>query len=113
MDVENQIIKENNIMIARFMNGIIDSDGIIQKTPDEAGFDCKGYNAFGFLLYDVSWDWIIPVVEKIEMLEPDIEFTITGEIVYYNNQEFIGKGKLNAIYKAVIAAIHLFSSKLN
>jgi len=113
MNIKNQIINENNIMIARFMNGIIDSYGIIQKTPEDAGFDCEGYNAFGFLLYDDSWDWIMPVVEKIETIEPNMEFTITGKIVYYNNQEFIGESKLNSIYKAVVYAIETFTSNLN
>jgi hypothetical protein len=100
-------------MIARFMGGIINSSGIIEKNPDKAPMDVVGYNAFGFLLYDDSWEWIMPVVEKIEMSDPDNSFLIYNNFSQYNNDEFVGTDKLNATYKGVIAVIHSIYSNLN
>ena len=46
-------ILEGNKLIAEFLN---------QKLPSNSDFD--------IYLYHSSWDWLIPVVEKIESLTP-------------------------------------------
>ena len=63
-------INKGNKIIAEFM-GILESSG---TTLSESGIivSAKGYDYRGeFLLldelrYDTSWDWLMPVVEKIE-----------------------------------------------
>ncbi len=49
-------IEENNKLIAEFMN------------VDHVDID-QAYEDYGELKYHTSWDWLMPVVEKIESLE--------------------------------------------
>lgn len=66
---ENEVI-EGNKLIAEFM-GILESSG---TTLSESGIivSAKGYDYRGeFLLldelrYNTSWDWLMPVIDKIE-----------------------------------------------
>ena len=113
MKIENQIVYENNIMIAKFMGGEIDENGIIVKEPTHAGFACEGYNAFGFLLYDDSWEWLMPVIEKIELLHPDNSIIIYNNFAQINGDEFIGETKLDAAYKAVVYFLTSYYSQTN
>ena len=93
--------QENNKLIAEFM-------GI---TPNEAGVyhvsKHKGYSLDN-LLYHTSWDWLMPVVQKIESL--GYVFTIQGGKAEYGEmisetQCFIAKDKLSSTYKAVVEFI--------
>ena len=113
MDIKKQIIHENNIMIARFMNGEIKSDGIVSKNPDEAPMDVVGYNSYGFLLYDDSWEWLMPVIEKLETTIPNSSLVLYNNIAQWDVDEFIGETKLDAAYKAVSFVITSLNSELN
>jgi hypothetical protein len=54
------------------------------------------------LLFDSDWNWLMVVVEKIESLGYDEnEFDIFGNCVQLGNEEFVGKSKIEATYKAV------------
>jgi hypothetical protein len=71
----------NNKLIAEFMGGIQSSSNIIRlpQTIGESSIFCvkgsEGLPSGTFkverineLEYDTSWDWLMPVVEKIELL---------------------------------------------
>jgi len=60
------------------------------------------------LQYHTSWDWLMPVVQKIESL--GYVFTIQGGKAEYGEmisetQCFIAEGKLSSTYKAVVEFI--------
>mgnify|MGYP003644607302 CR=1 FL=1 len=64
-------IEESNKLIAEFLGmqktdiGWFDNEGSLsQYIYDETGGNCHDY-----LLFDKDWNWIIPVVEKIESLK--------------------------------------------
>ena len=56
--------------------------------------------------YHSSWDWLMPVVEKIESSKrEEDEFDIFGNCVQVGDNEFVGKTKIEAVYMAVVEFI--------
>lgn len=96
---------ENNKLIADFMNH-----------PD---LGTKG--DFSYLKYHTSWDWLMPVVEKIEniLLSTDNSFNVTiGCGIYCTIQDAYGElidintcepTKIEATYKAVVEFIKWYN----
>jgi len=69
----------------------------------------------GPLKYDSSWDWLIPVVEKIEK-EKGIQiaiYPVACEIYYFGKclTNITEDSKISAIYKAVVEFIKWFNTK--
>jgi hypothetical protein len=58
-------IEANNKLIAEFMNGNVKKGGIVDINPNFAPSNIEGYNITNSR-YNSSWDWLMPVVEKIE-----------------------------------------------
>ena len=99
-------MKDNKI-IAEFMGVYSDENGY-----DYSKIGNKGIN------YHKSWDWLMPVVQKIESL--GYVFTIQGGKAEYNEMTskpkiFIAKDKMSSTYKAVVKFINQlnFMSKQN
>ena len=65
-------ITENNKLIAEFMA----EDGVLYM-PDDTYIYLQ-YHYAQRLKYNTSWDWLMPVVEKIDSLLADGEFIISG-----------------------------------
>ena len=86
--------QENNRLIAEFM-----------EYP-ELGTE----GDFSYLKYHTSWDWLMPVVEKISQIEDD-DF----DMQIYNRYEYITKlpitGSRELIYKAVVEFIKWYNKK--
>ena len=93
---------ENNILIAEFMQkgskgfGIYDFDGCFYNLS-ELKFNC-------------SWDWLMPVVQKIESQQSEgYNILIEGTNCWIETQgvsfECMGITKLEATYKAVVQFI--------
>ena len=69
-------------------------------------------------LYHSSWDWLMPVVDKIESLE-DYDVNMYGEqtdIVEWKNDKYIikannGKSRLENTYNAVVEFIKWYNEK--
>lgn len=66
------------------------------------------------LLYNTSWDWLMPVVQKIESL--GYVFTIQGGKAEYGEmisepQCFIAEDKLSSTYKAVVEFIKEYNDE--
>ncbi len=62
--------------------------------------------------YHTSWDWLMPVVQKIESL--GYVFTIQGGKAEYGEmisktQSFIAEDKLSSTYKAVVEFIKQYN----
>jgi len=72
------------------------------------------------LQYHSSWDWLIEVVEKIEILSYDITGTyedviINGCSCYIEIKDFqtstIGDTKIQAVYQAVVQFIEWYNNQ--
>ena len=99
--------QENNKLIAEFMDkdvALLESVGIEKYTSDE-------------LKYHTSWDWLMPVVEKIESLGYDViirkdSCEIIGENVKgveYSSYECFNAGKHITTYQAVVEFINQYN----
>ena len=111
---------ENNKLIAEFM-GMQDTDlGWYDSAEAMSEYACQmvGGNTFEELQYDRSWDWLMPVVEKIETTptnsEPNTDSFFNVRIeplectIYGGDFESItrvGNTKLEATYIAVVEFI--------
>lgn len=60
-------VNEEKRVIAKYMGFKIDSNDIITFDPENHGSsNVEGLNSNGFLEYDVNWQWIMPVVQKLK-----------------------------------------------
>ena len=111
-----------NKMIAEFM-GMQDTDlGWYDSKEAMSEYACQmvGGNTFEELQYDRSWDWLVPVVEKIESLGFKFEKNyqrVDGDwqclIVKGNDilhQQFDRKS-LNASYNVVVDFINWYNTQ--
>lgn len=88
-------ILESNKVIAEFMGftiepniGYYDNEMLLPQHV----YDVQNGNCFDELLFDKSWDWLMPVVEKISKLPYIDLFSIVtncGSDIYFKNPEFI------------------------
>lgn len=119
----------NNELIAEFMEfkfNATDSFGNNNyKLPDvyRTFLNCSHFDNLHF---DKSWDWLIPVVEKIETLQlPQsiVSYTNSIEVMIYSNEcsiEYSGyqagtivstheDTKIKAVYKAIVEFINYYN----
>ena len=95
-------MKKKNKLIAEFM-------GMTPCLTDEGDYLIKGNPIDAkYLPYATSWDWLMPVIEKIESL--GYVFTIQGGKAEYGEMIsetrcFIAKDKMSSTYKAVVEFI--------
>lgn len=105
-------MKENNEIIAEFMGGkwqciwIFDgNNGLPQNTTN--------------LMFDRSWDWLMPVVEKINNTKVNgerIDVIIYRRTCHINDPEQIiiettGEDMLSCTYKAVVEFIKFYNEQ--
>lgn len=112
---------ENNLIIANFMGAEVDENFVyFTELTNPRCIDDTLHKSD--LLYDSSWDWLMPVVEKIESitLGEDNSFNIMiGATTYCVIQdsngecyEMIHNGeetKLLCVYKAVVEFIKWYN----
>lgn len=134
---------ENNKLIAEFMGfevGPFENKGgaafevKLKGVPNKLhGFSCAKYGtlqynidtvcAFSSINYHTSWDWLMPVVGKIESLELHNEITFhiqekEAYILFHNTNpplvmQHISLTKIDAVYKTVIAFIKWYNTTKN
>jgi hypothetical protein len=97
---------EGNKLISSFM-------GLAGKTGNEYPIGI-GWCTDEHMQYHSSWDWLMPVVEKIEAIEnsDDYEVDIFGnccEIGTNDNHSAVGKTKIEATWKAVVQFIQWYN----
>lgn len=104
-------MEQNNKLIAQFMgltNHHNDSSMMVTKTPQ--GNEIVPIDA---LQYETCWNWLIPVVEKIESL--GYVFTIQGGKASFGEmiskpKNYIKDNKLTSTYIAVIEFIKEYNN---
>ena len=102
---------ENNKLIAEFM-GLEKENGLYLFTTPMDDYETDT------LYFDCSWDWLMPVVEKIEDLGYDVIIRqgtceIRGEDVNgmeYDNFECFDAGKHITTYSAVVEFIKQYNN---
>jgi len=117
-------IIEGNKLIAKFMEIKLEGkwrDGYdyalqhVYRFNDEY-YDCTLPTDFGF---HFSWDWLMPVVEKIETIkieEYNINFSIMGKAACWTPSHWCGlktylaDSKIEAVYMTVIEFIKWYNS---
>ena len=104
----NDMIQENNTMIAEFMgarlvtfNGGTKGHTFWNDDVTEGRYGSFPNGATNYFEYDkgyhTSWDWLMPVVEKIYQLD--------------SNADFFGSINFEATYKEVVEFINQYNKK--
>jgi hypothetical protein len=105
---------ENNKLIAEFM-------GIPTEVfwSGKVNYYFREFNSGSWyeeheLSYNVSWDWLMPVVQKIESL--GYVFTIQGSKAEYGEMIsetrcFIAEDKISSTYQAVVEFIKQYNNE--
>lgn len=106
-----QALDINNKLIAEFMGGYTP----YERFGDSTEYYYRGdYVTLENMKFQTSWDWLMPVVEKIESL--GYVFTIQGGKAEYGEMIsearcFIAKDKLSSTYQAVVEFIKLYNNE--
>lgn len=74
-------------------------------------YDTQGGNGFDLdeMLFDTSWDWLIPVVEKMTRLA--VEYNGEGERLFLNVGKRLLKLDLLATYSNVVEFVKWYNEK--
>lgn len=106
--------QENNKMIAEFMG--YENVGTLNNPMYDYydNYFQDGSYVPHELCYHKSWDWLMPVVDKIEDMGCEIvttngKCTISGANDYYG--ESIGKSRRGATYDAIVEFINQYNKK--
>lgn len=101
----NKEILEGNKLIANFM-GLetkVNSRGSLCTVPDE---DLQ----FDYIAYHSSWDWLMPVVEKISKIPiPDRPVIFNGEDTFYDTYFPRTFGMMNSETNEYLVRINTFA----
>jgi hypothetical protein len=127
---ERKIITDKSISIAEFMGCTIYGDKRNIVTPKGSKYKfpkpIENRATYGNdLRYHTSWDWLMPVVEKIESIENELGYLYSVTIMNKNqceitneNEYICGGGfenlettKIEAVYEAVVGFIKLYNEK--
>jgi len=105
-------IQESNKMIAEFM-GLSIKEGVCYYTDEDDMFPMGIEVEEPYIPYDEDWNWLMPVVDKIEDMGCEIvttngKCTISGANDYYG--ESIGKSRRGATYQGVVEFINQYNN---
>ena len=103
MEQQETINRLDKIMVSEFMG--------------EKWIESRNSNSDTSLPFDTSWDWLMPVVKKIESLGFVVEITSIFCYIYkkpakYNyHVNMVGDDKIDATLKAVVEFIKWYNSQ--
>jgi hypothetical protein len=108
---QKEIVKNNKI-IAEFMGGSYTSK-LFDIPKNYIWLPFHNLTPIAYLKYHISYDWIMPVVEKIEELDVVASFQIEQPTIYIwkSSEEstfediqvdIFNKTKLEAVYEAIV-----------
>lgn len=117
--IDSSRIIENNKLIAEFMGWVFNKHGIEQNTSHPtpntpiSGVHYKDFNGFSFY-----WDWLMPVVEKIESLGYYTMINKWSSVYRINNSQdrksivtIHGKSKIENTYRVCVEFIKWFNTQ--
>ena len=115
-------VTENNKLIAEFMGGLYNNQSMLSLQSNEIWLPYHGVCNYKSdngkrLKYHSDWNWLMPVVEKIESLGNDILITSNYiQITYNKGEKFIaieleGNIKIFAVYDACIEFIKWYNEQ--
>jgi len=126
--VKNLNMEKNNKLIAKFMGWERDDfslDGyIIPKNWNSHHDLCQDFDSLSpkDMMFHNSWDWLMPVVEKIQHLDNEFEVNVnfkielTGAVeLYINHKRVFGMTAfevgtlIDAVYEAIIEFIKWYN----
>jgi hypothetical protein len=96
--------QENNKLIAEFMGGALESVAVNFKEPVQGVF----LHHQSQLQYHTSWDWLMPVVEKIKNNSYE-DFTL--EAIKVSPAYTLHACDIEATYKAVLEFINWYNQQ--
>ena len=114
----NKEIYEMNMLIAYFMGYLHTKENYVTTKGTKYMFPDKTNSTkhINDLRYNLSWDWLMSVVEKIESLDYHVVFHDTDIYIYGGSMEnYIvtryesKEDKKDAVYKAVIEFINWYN----
>lgn len=109
---------ENNKLIAEFMGGKYDS-AFFNLTKNSMWLPIHGIVFFEHLKYDSSWDWLMPVIQKIDSYGYNVKISrisvnitkiLTDEVIVGLVCGNIDK-KINLCYNAVVQFIKWYNNQ--
>lgn len=100
--MENTI--ENNKLIAEFM-GLIYNEQRVKQWEDENGW------RYEELLYHSSWDWLIPVIDKIYYTDEYISYK--SSLSQFSERVWINTKFIEITYETVVDFIKWFNKQNN
>lgn len=101
-------IEEGNKLIAEFMGitPIVENNGVVYKDPNTGHIM--------LIRYHTSWDWLMPVVEKIESLGYGVTIYRKGchinDIGLFGVNGFNHKSKIEQTWLAVVEFIKWYNN---
>jgi hypothetical protein len=111
----------NNKLIAQFMGNDTDEYGSDVYVPKEMMFNSKskcmqGVFDFNECEFHTDWNWLMPVIRKIEELGNDVLITTNYiQIAYDEGEQFIVIDDLNikidSVYNAVVEFINWYNKQ--
>lgn len=120
-------LETSNKTIAEFMGFYFRNETICQPIKGWiTGLETMTYDAKTYLKFHSSYDWLIPVVEKIESLQlPYLKYSHSIEVIISRNQcvieysgyemgticEVTANTKIEAVYNACVEFIKLLNNK--
>ena len=109
--MNQQEIIEGNKLIAEFMGAkmvVENYHGInIIEFPDKSTKDLRG------LRYHSSWDWLMPVVEKIHTMEEYTEEYTSEQIIYAPILQAIPLYGIRRVWNEVVEFIKWYNEQKN
>jgi len=120
--MDQQLINKTNELIAKFMEwktGMSWLDDGEFETPHsqqkwiESGISCGWESVKDFtpeeMLFNSSWDWLMPVVEKINTLYVTDGEEFTSPLLIADIHKYVANVKIEEAFKAVIAYIKFWT----
>jgi hypothetical protein len=108
--IDGYLAVSGSALIAQFMGETVRKDGkLALKSPEPLTGHC-----IVDAKYESSWDWLMPVVEKIETIKIEgynINFSIMDKTAHWTPahwgglKAYLSTSKIEAVYMAVVAFI--------
>tara|TARA_R110000765_G_scaffold26628_2_gene64893 strand:- start:3803 stop:4147 length:345 start_codon:yes stop_codon:yes gene_type:complete len=112
-------MKEDDLLIAEFVGLVMNKDKSRYKNSGSP-FDIGYSRSFDDLEFNQSWDWLMPVIDKIETIERRdlrglngtfFRLEMHGNYANWNGHppSTIGESRIDAVYQLVVQFIKWYN----